>query len=71
MKAYFLIAYIINSPKNSNKSAIVSVDFDHSNSIIEDLAKLAFEKIKQKYPNNKLLWIDYTYIGHSIEFIDV
>lgn len=71
MKTYFLITYIVDSPKNPVKSAIIGVNIDNSNGLIKDLAKMAFEKIRQKYPNNKLLWIDYTHIGHSIEFIDV
>lgn len=71
MKTYFLITYIVDSPKNPVKSAIIGVNIDNSNGLIKDLAKMAFEKIRQKYPNNKLIWIDSIHISHSIEFIDV
>lgn len=71
MKTYFLITYAIDAPKKPIKSAVVSINLDNSNGLIKDLAKLAFEKVEQKYPDNKLAWIDYTHLGHSMEFIDV
>lgn len=71
MKTYFLITYVIDAPKKPIKSAIIGVNIDNSNSLITDLAELAFKKVEQKYPDNKLHWIDYTCISHSIEFIDV
>lgn len=66
MKMNFRITYTIDDPKNPIESAVISVDYNPSNCyFIKDLAKLAFEKVEQKYPNNKLFWIDYNYLGDS------
>ena len=72
MKTYFLIIYTIDIPGKPIKSAIVSIDLKNSDDwLIKDLAELAFEKIEQRYPDNKLFLIDYKCLGHNIEFIDI
>lgn len=69
MKMNFRITYAIDDLNNPIESAVISVDYNPSNCyFIKDLAKLAFEKVEQKYPNNKLFWIDYNYLYESYQF---
>lgn len=71
MKAYFEIDFAINDALNS---AIVCFEVDHyyiSHSTIKELAKLAFNEVEKKYPNNKLVWFDCTYFGQNMVFINI
>lgn len=78
MKVYFKINFAIindaiHDANSTLSSAIVGLDSDqnYNNYLIKDLAKLAFNEMKKKYPNDKLALIDYSYLGEDVVFVNI